>query len=118
MRQWLTIPEWVELNLKGLPGTTRGLAKFATRENWVLNSTLSRKREGSIGGGGYEYHLKQLPMVARLDYLARQVVIDVKDIAAGRPEIAGEAKPVFCHRNDRTRCKTGNCRNRQSLQTR
>ena len=94
MNLWFTTSELADLSLNGLPASKIGIHRRIARENWASNSTLARKREGSVGGGGYEYHLKQLPMVARLDYLARQVVIDVKDIAAGRPEIAGEAKPV------------------------
>lgn len=90
MKQWFTSSELAELALTGLPATARGIAKLATRENWPEYTALVRRRQGRGGGGGFEYHIDQLPMVARLDYLSRQVVVDIKDIAAERAEIDHE----------------------------
>jgi len=86
MKQWFTTGELAELGLNGLPGSKIGIHRRIARENWAAYTALARKREGSAGGGGFEYHLDQLPMISRLDYLARQVVVDVKDIAENRPE--------------------------------
>lgn len=90
MKKWFTSAELAGLALTGLPTTARGVAKLAARENWPENSALLRRGQGREGGGGFEYHVDQLPMVARLDYLSRQVVVDIKDIAAERAEIGHE----------------------------
>ncbi len=92
MKQWFTTTELAELALTGLPATSRGITKLSNRENWSGNHALCRRREGREGGGGLEYHIDQLPMVARLDYLSRQVVVDIKDIAAERDDIDHEPR--------------------------
>jgi len=90
MKQWFTTTELAELALAGLPASRDGITKLSNRENWADNFALCRNRPGREGGGGLEYHIDQLPMVARLDYLSRQVVVDIKDIAAGRDDIDHE----------------------------
>jgi putative transposase len=69
-RLWLTLAEIADLQLAGMPTTARGMLDLAEREAWAKASPLVRQREGK--GGGFEYHIEQLPTWARLDYVRRQ----------------------------------------------
>ncbi|MBE1438306.1 hypothetical protein H4S14_002053, partial [Agrobacterium vitis] len=52
----------IRLKLKALPHTKRGVQEHINREDWkALPDNLCRKREGSEGGGGFEYHISLLP---------------------------------------------------------
>ncbi|KJF67423.1 Mu transposase C-terminal domain-containing protein [Rhizobium nepotum] len=50
----------VRLKLKAMPHSKRGVQDRINDEGWAA-SPLCRKREGSEGGGGYEYHISLLP---------------------------------------------------------
>lgn len=51
------------LNLTSVPRSKAGVQKVAKREGWADNKNLARKRTGSQGGGGFEYHVSLLPDV-------------------------------------------------------
>lgn len=77
-RLWLTLAEIADLALAGMPTTARGMLDVAEREAWAKAAPLVRQREGK--GGGFEYHIEQLPAWARLDYIRRHtnelIVVD------------------------------------------
>lgn len=71
-REWFTAAELAEMGLPALPGTTRGIAMMAKREDWdhpAAEGRTWRRRQGR--GGGVEYHLSTLPMAARTALLLR-----------------------------------------------
>lgn len=49
------------LNVAGIPATKDGWNKRANSEGWKDCKDLCRKRDGTTGGGGMEYHLSLLP---------------------------------------------------------
>jgi putative transposase len=62
MKEWFTPAELAEAKLPGMPHTQRGINLFI--EKCGARSTgLARQREGQ--GGGFEYHYRFLPPVAR-----------------------------------------------------
>lgn len=63
---WFTVKELTDFvaarGLKALPSSRRGFDALVKRENWNNEpQTLARKRLGSEGGGGMEYHITLLP---------------------------------------------------------
>ncbi|MBN9471702.1 MAG: transposase [Bosea sp.] len=66
MKLWLTSSEIADLALPGIPETDRGIRMLAEREDWTRFSALCRQRSGR--GGGLEYHVNLLPVVARVAY--------------------------------------------------
>lgn len=65
-REWFTAAELAALALPGMPATKRGVQDMAERQHWQRADragTHWRRRQGR--GGGTEYHLACLPMVAR-----------------------------------------------------
>jgi putative transposase len=70
VKLWLTSAEIAELALPDLPATDRGVRMLAEREDWARFSALCRQRAGR--GGGLEYHIRLLPVAARLAYLGPQ----------------------------------------------
>ncbi|MCW5720401.1 MAG: transposase [Devosia sp.] len=79
--QWLSLAEIADLKLAGLPKTRRGMAAYAEREGWDGYGALARIRAGREGGGGWEYHIDLLPIWSRLDYLSRDIEIEVTEQA-------------------------------------
>jgi len=67
-KDWLTAKELAELRLAGMPTTVRGINKTAVE--WRAHPTLARRRAGR--GGGWEYHIDQLPADARVDLEGRR----------------------------------------------
>ncbi|TCR70491.1 DDE-type integrase/transposase/recombinase [Bosea sp. BK604] len=70
MKLWLTSSEIADLALPGMPTSRKGVIDLAEREDWSRFSELCRPREGR--GGGQEYHVRLLPVVARNAYLGPQ----------------------------------------------
>lgn len=70
MKHWLTPSEIADLGLPGMPGTDRGVRLLAEREDWERFSALCRQRSGR--GGGLEYHVKLLPVAARVAYFGAE----------------------------------------------
>lgn len=68
MKPWLTLAEIAALALPGLPETERGVRLLAEREAWDRRARLARPRAGR--GGGFEYHVALLPLVARVALFA------------------------------------------------
>lgn len=90
MNPWRTAKEYAELNLPGLPSTESGMVRRIQREGWEAQQRLGR-------GGGYEYHISNLPhearkaleahfareMLTRLDESPRQL----KPVTAALPNV-------------------------------
>ncbi len=74
MKEWFTLPEILGLRLSGLPRSRGGLYDLVQREGWDARQELCRRREGS--GGGLEYHVAALPLMARLDFHRRNLKVD------------------------------------------
>ncbi|PZU93085.1 MAG: integrase [Chelatococcus sp.] len=70
MKLWLTSSEIADLALPGLPASDRGVRMLAEREDWARFSAYCRQRSGR--GGGLEYHIRLLPVGARMAYLGPQ----------------------------------------------
>lgn len=70
MKLWLTSSEIAERGLPGLPNTDRGVRMLAEREDWARFSLLCRQRAGR--GGGLEYHVRLLPVAARVAYFGAE----------------------------------------------
>lgn len=82
MKQWLTAREIADEALPDLPSTKRGVNELAERERWNDNPALARERSGR--GGGAEYHIHLLPILAQIAYAQ-------KHMAVGAPEDSAEA---------------------------
>ncbi|MCR5855959.1 DNA-binding protein [Mesorhizobium sp. J428] len=79
MKEWLTPSEIAAEALPDLPATKRGVQLFAERYGWLDHPALARPRKGREGGGGTEFHIHQLPTLARIEYCRRH------QIAGGDP---------------------------------
>lgn len=100
MKEWFTLPEFLALRLSGLPRSRRGLYDLVQREGWDERQDLCRRREGS--GGGLEYHVAALPLMARLDFHRRNLKVDAPPappapaltdtLPAGRPLAERDAR--------------------------
>jgi len=86
VKAWWTAREWAEMRLPGLPVTESALIRRAKRENWP-----HRPRAGS--GGGREYHVKVLPLEARLELLRRSGEERIKNLALAHPALP-KAAPI------------------------
>lgn len=78
MKLWHTAQDLADLNLDGFPGTKRGVHKLIEREGWA-ETPLCRRRTGSLGGGGFEYHIDLLPLPQKLAYAARFISVEPDD---------------------------------------
>lgn len=62
---WFTASEIAKLSKESgftvLPFSKSGIAAMIRRKEWDAVSGLSRPRQGSLGGGGTEYHISLLP---------------------------------------------------------
>jgi putative transposase len=72
---WFTtreLAEFVRQNMvQGVPSTQQGFDAFAKRQGWNDQPvTVARRRAGSVGGGGMEYHITLFP--DRLQMAIRQ----------------------------------------------
>ncbi len=86
MKGWFTLGELVDLQLGGLPTSERSLYRYIKTEKWDQKTTadghtLTRKRAGSKGGGGTEYHISLLPQSARATLSAQASKIDSLELA-------------------------------------
>ncbi|GGB55340.1 transposase [Roseibium aquae] len=80
MKLWHTAQDLADLKLDGFPGTKRGVHKLIEREGWA-DTPLCRRRSGSLGGGGFEYHIDLLPLPQKLAYAARFICVEPDDFA-------------------------------------
>jgi hypothetical protein len=61
---WHTASELARLKLRGLPKTKMGILNLIDREGWATRGQkLARRRNGR--GGGWEYHINNLPAPSR-----------------------------------------------------
>ena len=70
--QWFTARELADLDLPGLPSTARAFQLLVIREGWLhanAENILWRKRTGR--GGGREFHVRALPLLAQVTILLR-----------------------------------------------
>lgn len=58
MKRWFTAKEIAAAKLPGMPHSEKGMIKRAKREGWEAQQRMGR-------GGGYEYHISNLPLEAR-----------------------------------------------------
>ncbi|PHS48786.1 MAG: transposase [Marinobacter sp.] len=58
MKQWFTAKELAEAKLPGEPQSEKGMIKKIQRQAWEGQKRMGR-------GGGYEYHINNLPLEAR-----------------------------------------------------
>jgi putative transposase len=63
--EWFTAAEVAKLALPTLPGTKQGILDRALRESWTKRSRQAR-------GGGNEFHVSSLPIVAREALIEKQ----------------------------------------------
>lgn len=76
MKEWLTAREIAAQGLPDMPTTERGVKAFAERNGWDSTSA-ARSRMGREGGGGMEYNVSLLPVLARVTYEQRHMIIEV-----------------------------------------
>ena len=90
---WFTIAELARLALPGLPGTTRGIQRWAARAEWQAKTGLWRKRAGTAQS--LEYHCRLLPEAA-LTALSLHAVAGARlsswDDGAATPVTDGDAR--------------------------
>lgn len=72
MKEWLTAQEIAAEQLPDLPATQQGVSALILRDSWN-NCGLSRRRAGSEGGGGFEYHFTLFPALAQIAYRQRHM---------------------------------------------
>lgn len=58
MKQWFTAQDLAASSLPGIPSTESGMIRLARRENWEAQQRMGK-------GGGFEYHISNLPKDAR-----------------------------------------------------
>lgn len=78
MKEWFSAQELADMKLPNLPTAKKNIIDTAARENWK-----SRPRSGR--GGGKEYHISNLPEIARIQ-LAVMTAPAVGTAVAGRKE--------------------------------
>lgn len=66
IKEWYTVRELAEFLLPGLPSTRRGILKRSCNEKWS-----GRARENQ--GGGFEYHITNLPQIAQDELINRAI---------------------------------------------
>ncbi|RWE78513.1 MAG: integrase [Mesorhizobium sp.] len=76
MNEWLTPREIAVEQLPDMPTDESGVRRMAMREAWN-SCALARKRAGSEGGGGFEYHFSLLPALAQIAYQQKHMVIEL-----------------------------------------
>jgi putative transposase len=103
MIEWFTARELADRKLPGCPASERGVHLLAQREGWEgkkspASEPLARKRDGSKGGGGMEFHVSLLPPSARTALAARAAKINSIDLPQlpfpieADPAVANEAR--------------------------
>ncbi|NLS00210.1 DDE-type integrase/transposase/recombinase [Rhizobium sp. P38BS-XIX] len=80
MKEWFTPAELAEAKLPGLPHSQRGINLFIEKSG-ARSTGLARQRGGQ--GGGFEYHYRLLPTVARqkLAFLNTELPAQKSDVA-------------------------------------
>ncbi|MBK67896.1 MAG: transposase [Rickettsiales bacterium] len=76
IKEWFTAREIAELKLTSTPKSIMGVSKKAKRENW-------KKRERLESGGGFEFHISNLPDKAQMEIFEKLV---------GKPELNAAPK--------------------------
>lgn len=88
MKEWFTAKELADLKLPALPTTKMGLLKKSVKEDWK-----SRARSGR--GGGKEYHISNLPEVARIQLAVMTAPAAKKE--AAKTEINPQGLAEYAH---------------------
>lgn len=84
MQVWFTAQQtadrWKDLGLTSLPLTKRGVNDLIDRENWRSRAALCRTAAGIEGGGGWQYHLEQWQLFARIAHVVRDFRLTAADM--------------------------------------
>ena len=78
MKEWLTAREIADEHLQGMPATKMGIGLLAERDGWNENPAWARKRAGR--GGGMEYHIRLLPLLAQISYKRKHLTVGIVDL--------------------------------------
>ena len=78
MKEWLTAREIADEQLQGLPTTKRGITLAAETGGWNENPAFARKRTGR--GGGMEYNIRLLPLLAQISYKRKHLTVGIVDL--------------------------------------
>ncbi|MBX3580796.1 MAG: transposase [Rhizobiaceae bacterium] len=73
MKEWLSAREIAAEALPDMPNDVSGVWRMAERLGWDTHPSFARKRAGR--GGGMEYHLRILPVLAQVAYTQRHLVV-------------------------------------------
>lgn len=86
MKDWLTAREIAAENLPDVPKNRTAMIAFAEREGWNDNPAFARKRVGR--GGGMEYHVRLLPLTARVAYRRKHLSLGIVDLPPAANDMA------------------------------
>ncbi|MCB1472656.1 MAG: transposase family protein, partial [Rhodobiaceae bacterium] len=84
MNEWMTPQEIADAQLTGMPATKRRVNELIKREGWERFAASVRQRTDR-GGTITEYHLRLLPLAARLDIIGRSLP-EIEQEAPASPE--------------------------------
>lgn len=87
MKQWFTAQELAASSLPGIPSTESGMIRLAKRENWEAQQRMGK-------GGGYEYHISNLPAEARKALEDQQIQAMVPRLHESKAVIAKPASTL------------------------
>ncbi|MDX1755855.1 MAG: Mu transposase C-terminal domain-containing protein [Marinobacter sp.] len=87
MKQWLTAKELAAAKLQGLPHSEKGMIEKAKRESWEAQQRMGR-------GGGFEYHINNLPLEARKALEAQQAAELLTRVAEAPKQLAPATKAL------------------------
>lgn len=88
-RTWFSAGELA--GLPSLPGTDRGVKLRAEREGW--RSRVRQKR-----GGGFEYHLDDLPVAARLALLGVDIAAPAVETVKGKKGVTKQRRRLLTNK--------------------
>ncbi|MDQ2084063.1 DDE-type integrase/transposase/recombinase, partial [Xanthobacteraceae bacterium Astr-EGSB] len=88
MKEWFTPRELAAAGLAGLPDTERGVQLLADRTGW--NESLAYVRDRSGRGGGLEYNVALLPVLARIELERRHRRIEAPESAPAEDIALGD----------------------------
>ena len=88
MKEWFSAQELADLKLPGIPSAKKNILALAKRKNWK-----NRPRVGF--GGGKEYHISNLPEVARIQLAVMTAPAAKKE--AAKTEINPQGLAEYAH---------------------
>lgn len=88
MKEWLTAREIAAEALPDMPATESAIIRLAKAEGWLHHPSFARARTGR--GGGMEYHINLLPVLAQVAYRQKHMVVDTPEPEPRKPAPAVE----------------------------